>query len=165
MAYRPGLPTEQIEDANKISADGRVFLYEMEMAGTAALIRVRNGPQVTWNSMTFEELGVTVTGKGQSAGEEVFRPKMQVANPEGIFSSYIASGELERSLVREWTVLRTHLDANQPIYSMRLWTVGKILNLNKNLLVMELREIGDGPNFILPGRIFMPPDFSQVSLG
>lgn len=165
MALRPGIPAEQIADANKLEADGRVFLYEMEMAGSGAIIRVRSGPKITWNSMLFEELGISVSGKGQSAGEEVFRPKMQIVNPEGIFSAYIASGELERAIVREWTVLRTHLDTNQPIYSLRIWSVGKILTLNKNMITIELREIGDGPNFILPGRIFMPPEFPQVSLG
>jgi len=161
---RPGVPAEQIADAQKLIADGRCYLYEIEMVN-GAFVRLRDGPPVVWNSMSFEELPITVSGAGQSSGEEVFRPKMQIANPEGVFSAYIESGVLERGYVRQYLVLKTHLDANQPIFSMRLWTVGKIVSLNKNLLVAELRGIGDGPNFVIPGRMFMPPDFPQVSLG
>lgn len=160
---RPNVPVEQQVDAHALKADGRVYLYEVELVG-GGFIRVRNGPDVTWNGMNFENLGVSVTGKGQSTGEEVFRPKMQIVNPEGIFSSYIASGSLERAYVREYAVLRTHLDNDQPIYTMRLWTIGKIVSLNHHLMVAELRELGDGPNFTIPGRVFMPPEFPQTSL-
>lgn len=160
---RPGVPIEQVEDALSLKSDGRVYLYEIELTN-GAFIRLRNGPNVIWNSMEFEGHSISVSGKGQSSTEETFRPKMQVANPEGIFSSYIAAGVLERAYVREYTVLRTHLDTNQPIYTMRMWTVGKVVSLNHHMMVLELRELGDGPNFVIPGRVFIAPEFPQVSL-
>lgn len=89
---------------------------------------------------------------------------MTLANPEGIFSSYAHRKWLDGAEVKRYRVLGQHLDANLNSFLVSTWRVGKVANLSNTMIVLELRSVLDGQNFILPGRAFYPPEFPTVSV-
>ncbi len=156
-------PSSHLQDAQKLSPDGVVNLFEISLKNGTVLY-LKDGDAVTYQGMNFESIAIHVTGLGRTASEENYRPKLAIANPEGIFSLYIQAGHLDNAEVKRYRVLRDDLDANNPVYMTSTWRVAKPVSVNKDMIVLELRTALDGANFVLPGRIFSPPDFPQVSL-
>jgi lambda family phage minor tail protein L len=151
------------EDRVKLEADGIVELYRIDLA-TGGSLFLKADDTVTWQGHEWEGTAIQLTGYTNSSDEEVSRPKLTVANPEGIFSAYVLSGVLEKSLVRQMRVLRTHILADLNIFTQRSWYISQVVSVNKTMVQMELRNPIDGPNFLAPARMFLPPEFPAVSL-
>jgi hypothetical protein len=63
-------------------------------------------------------------------------------------------------------VLYQHLISNAGIYNQRMWKIGRVVQfISGHSITVELRSMSDAPNFQIPGRQFLPPEFPLVSLG
>jgi phage-related protein len=105
-----------------------------------------------------------LTQEGANATGEWKRPKFTLANPDGVWSAFIAQGKLDGAQITRYRVLLSHLIANAGIFQMNTWRISKPLQLNKTLATFELRSPLDGQQFLLPGRAFYPPEYPHVSL-
>lgn len=157
------VPAQHLADAHKLTADAYVDLFHI-ILNTGAHIYLKDKDEVTWQGITWEAIPCQLKGVGQHVSEEVSRPTFMVANPENAFTAYVHSGALNRALVMRLRVLRQHLLTNQNIYRQQTWSVTRIASVDKNGIVMELRDQLDGPNAIIPARMFIPPEFPTVSL-
>lgn len=156
-------PTEHLEDAQKLEADGYVHLYEIELkTGSKLFLKMDN--DVTWQGNTYEGTFITLTGIGKSADEETARPRLTIANPDGIFSPLIRDGELNRAKITRIRVLKAHLDADMNISRRETWRISRPISVNRVRVQFEVRSQLDGQFFLVPGRMFIPPEFPQVSL-
>jgi phage-related protein len=158
------LPISHLEDSVKLEADALVSLWEIQLANSPARIYLRYGPTVTWQSKTFSGSVIVMSGEGDYSGEEVARPTLTFRNPDGAFSNFAATGALERSIVVRYEVLQAHLLANLNIYQRRIWMLSRPTVLTKEQIQVELRGLTDIPNFEVPVRMFMPPEFPFVSV-
>lgn len=157
------VPTEQIADAHKLTADAKVKLFHIILTSGAHLYLKANDDAV-WQGHTWEGIGIKIGESSNSSGEDVSRPQLVVSNQAGAFSYFVVSKALDRATVLVLEVLRRHLDNNQPIYSQKTWTVSRIVSLNTSLITLELRNQLDGPNLIVPARCYLPPEFPTVSI-
>jgi lambda family phage minor tail protein L len=156
-------PSSHVVDANQLQADGIVELWEINLAD-GSVIRVKNNNLVTWRGNDYEAFAIQITGEAQSNDSEVARPTLSIVNPEGAFSPAIHSGQLNKATVVRKRVLYNDLVNNRNVFQQHSWTLSRVLSLNKNLATFQLRSVGDMQFFVIPPRMFTPPDFPQVSL-
>lgn len=155
------------QEALKLEADGYAHLYRIRMfppGASEVIVTIKPEKTVTWQGSTWEEWPVNLTDYRRESSGEVSRPKMTLANPEGIFSTYAHKKWLDNAEVKRYRVLGQHLTANVNSYLLNTWRVGKVATLNPTMIVLELRSVLDGQSFLLPGRAFYPPEFPTVSV-
>lgn len=158
------IPQSHLSDAQKLEAEGKVDLFEIYFVPNGQLYLKNNGT-VTWQNRVYEHLPVGLSGVGDNSDEEESKPQMIVANPDGLFSPFVVTGALDRATVVRKRLLRSHLEANQNIFSQRSWYVNRIAELTHTRITLELTNLSEGPNFMVPARMFIPPLFPVVSLG
>lgn len=163
---RADLPDTQIADAFSLTPDALVFLFKIQLnaAYGGTIICLTGQKEVTWQGMTFESVGVTLTEDGVSTSGEWRRPKFSVVNPDGVFSAFIAQGKMNGATVTRYAVNKADLDADVARYSVNIWRHSKTLAMTKPMVTFELRSPLDGPMFYLPARAFYPPEYPHVSL-
>jgi phage-related protein len=153
-----------LEEAQDLQPNGVLDLFEIKLRNNT-LFRFRNGPELTWQGMFFNQWPCKMSGDVRTAEEEEPRPTLVVANPEGAFTKVVFEGLVENAIVRRYQVLRRHADADLPISVDRMWRVGRIPQLIRGKsITLELKNLTEGPNFKLPVRIMQPPEFPFVSL-
>lgn len=157
------LPAEQIVDAHKLTNDGVVFLYKIQPV-TGGVVYVKADDQVTWQGNTYEGTAIQLSETSRNSDGELSRPTLTIANPLAVYSALVAAGTLDNAVITEKRVLRAHILSNSNIFSVRTWRVRRCPELNKIRVVLELRDSLDGQQFLLPGRMFIPPEFPSVSL-
>lgn len=156
-------PASHREDAQKLTGDGLVDLFEITTT-LNAVIRLKANDTVSWHGVEWEGIGVKLSETGRSSDDETKRPKLEIANYDGLFSAAVASGHLDNALVKRYRVLREDLLSNNLVYQLASWRVRRVTLVNKERVQLELRDQLDGQFFQLPGRMFIPPEFPQVSL-
>lgn len=157
------LTQEHIDDAQLLTADGVVDLFEFTLTDETQLFLKANNA-VTWQGNTYEATAIQLDGVANYSDAETARPKLTVANPEGVFSAIVASGVLDNANVVRRRVLYQNMLLDVPISETQTWRVRRIVSMNREKIVMELRDRTDSQFFLTPGRMFIPPDFPQVSL-
>lgn len=152
-----------LDDAQKLTADGMVELYEIELNPTGMLF-LKIEDEVEWQGRTYEAIGIQMTGTQRSVDGEQSRPKLHVSNPEGRFSALTKTGVLEKALVHRKRVLRKHLDEDTNIFLQQTWYISRVAEITSERISCELRSLSDGQFFTVPSRVFMPPEFPTVTL-
>lgn len=158
-------PVSHLEDALKLTGDGIVYLFEISIPSKNIVFRFKNNDTVTWRGQVYEGIPCQLTGDGQSADEQESRPTLRVYNPVGIFNEPALDGSLYRTIVTRKRVLRQHIDANVNIFSQRMWFVERPKELvSGQYIALDLRAMTEGPNYQIPVRRYMPPEFPLVSI-
>lgn len=67
-------------------------------------------------------------------------------------------------MILRYRVLRKHIDMDVNIFQREMWMVSRVVGLKKEGIQLELRTTIDGPFFVIPARMFMPPEFPTVSM-
>jgi phage-related protein len=158
------VPESHVEDAQKLEADAYVDLFQITLSDKSTKIYLKADNDVTWQGDLYEGTGIQLTGVASYSDGETSRPKLTIYNPEGVYSYIVDQGLLDNANIVRIRVLKEHLDADQPIDRRQQWRVSRVANLRKNAIALELRDMLDGQFFLTPGRMFIPPEFPQVSL-
>lgn len=166
------IPASHIVEAQKLTADGYVDLFEIvydawrndiDYSNNARSYIKDNNP-VLWQNHTYEGIACKIAGVGNSADEQVSRPTFTIMNPDGVFSSLVLQGRLEAALVIRKRVLKQHIDTNVADCITQTWRVSRVASCTNENITLELRDQLDGQTFVVPARMFIPPEFPFVSL-
>lgn len=158
------VPAAQMEDATQLEADAYIHLFEITLVDNSAKLYLKMDNDVTWQGNFFQGTGIKVTGVAQYADDEVARPGLMLYNPERVFSSLVEQGLLEGASVIRYRILKQHLDADLPVYRRQKWKISRVASLRGDIITCEMRDMLDGQAFVVPGRMFIPPEFPTVSL-
>ena len=159
------LPTSHVEESLKLTSDGLVDLFKINIKNTSTFICFTTREPIKWDGDNYESVFCRLDGDSQNSDGQEVRPTLTIQNPEGVFTPYLLNGTLDLSLVTRYRVLRTHLEANIKISQRRLWYVSAVTNIiSGQSFTLNLRNMSEGPTFWLPARTFSPPDFPSVSL-
>lgn len=124
-----------------------------------------NHPIITWQGISYENFPHDFNGYNiQSTGEQS-RPKLQIANPNSVFSSLILSGSLRQAQLIRYLVLRKDLLEDNNIFLRNKWLVSKVMNITRDTVSFELRSVLDGVRYNLPARQYISPEFPATSMG
>lgn len=155
-------PISHAEDALKMTSDREVYLWEITLRDNTKVF-IRNGPKVTWQNKTYENLPITLSGEEMSADDRTNRPSLKVFNPKKIFGPMAHQGKFELATVVRRTILQQALLVNSPVCVTKVWIIGQITSCTARTLDVQLRSPTDGPNMNVPHRFYGPPDFPSVS--
>lgn len=158
------VPLSHIQDSKKLEADAYMDLFEILLSDNSARIFLKMNKTMSWQGNVYEGTGIKIEGVATYADEQTSRPKLSIFNPEGVFSSLVDNGTLDNARIFRIRVLKEHLAADLPIYRRQQWRVRRVASLKTPYIILELRDMLDGQNFLTPGRMFLPPDFKAVSL-
>lgn len=157
------LPESHIVENEKLEAQAYVDLFQLEFRGGGTFYMKTNS-DITWQGDDYTGWALQLDDIAQYASEERSRPTFTVANPEGIFSTFIQDGSFDRAELRRYRILKQHIESDSNVYQLRSFLLWKPKLNNQNIISVELRTPSDGQQFNLPARRFMPPEFSYVSL-
>lgn len=157
------IPVSHIQEGQKLVADGRVTLYRIVLLSNET-IYLKSENSVTWQGNLYEGLAISITGGERNVTGQSNRPTMTIVNPDGIFSPLVAQGLLDRATVTRYRVLHQHLLADLPLAQRQSWVVNRVASLNSQQVGLELRDLTDGPQFLVPAGQFIPPTYPLVSL-
>lgn len=166
------VPAPHVEEGLKLTADAEVQLWEIALKnvpdGGSAVIRFRDGPMgytTTWFGKTFDHMSVRISGEGKSSEGEKSRPTLRLLNPLGLFNAPAFGGQFDGAIIQRFIVLRQHLEANMPISNNEMWYISRPKELISGQTVsFELRSISDGPDQLIPARMYIPPEFPFVTI-
>lgn len=167
------VPSSHVDEGLKLTADGEVILYEINLMnvpdGASAVLRFRDGPMgssTQWNGKTWDHLAVQFSGYARSSEEEKSRPTLRLMNPVGIFNEAAFQGRFDGALLQRYTVLRSHLERGVVISNNEMYFIGRVKDLiSGQSISFELRSLSDGPDQLIPARMFLPSEgFPFVTL-
>lgn len=162
----PTKVADHVQEAVSLEAQGYAHLVSVRMSPPGqpeVMYTLTPQKTVVWQGYTWENYGVGITEYKRDASGEVNRPKLTLFNPNGIFSAFVHNRWMDGAEVVRYRVLKNHLSANINSYLRHTWRVGKVVSLNKTMVVCELRGVLDWQFFVLPGRAYYPPEFPSVS--
>lgn len=158
------IPAQHVAENLKLeAADAYVDLMELYLVPSGQ-VYFKNSDTVTWQTKTYEGLAFKMSGVSKAADEQESRPTLTIVNPEALFSIAVEAGQLERATVIQRRIRRSDLDANNNVAQVRTWFVTRVAQLSDEMIAVELRDLTDGPNFLVPARMFLPPEWPVVSL-
>lgn len=160
------VPVSHVEEGLKLTADGEVVLYEINLLnvpeGGTAVVRFRDGPMgstTQWDGKTWEHLAVQFSGWQRSSENEKNRPTLRLMNPLGLFNEAAFNGMFDGALLQRYTVLRDHLERGIVISNNEMWFIGRVKDLiSGQSISFELRALSDGPDQLVPARMFLPSE-------
>lgn len=166
------VPAAHVDEGLKLTADGEVVFYEIALKnvpdGGTAVVRFRDGVMgqtTSWNNRVWEHLACQFSGYQRSAEEEKNRPMLRLMNPLGLFNDAAFNKRFDGSILQKFTVLRRHVEANIPVSNNEIYFIGRVKDLvSGQSISFELRSLSDGPEQLIPARMFIPPDFNFVTL-
>ena len=162
---RTDIPISQVFDAHELESRGLREFYRIEfLTPDSTTLYLTPHNRIHWLDNVWEFLPCKLTDNAQNSSGEQSRPKFSAVNPDGLFSLWIENGYAEGAIVTRYRALLTDIDAGVAAYTKALWVISKVVSLNKDMVVFELRSTLDGANYQLPARSFYPPEFSHVSL-
>lgn len=160
-------PNAHLVEAQKLTSDALVDLFEVFLVGApnGTYVRFTNGKTVTWQSKTYEALGCKFSTVSRTAEPERSRPTLTVINPLGIFNSYAFKGYFEQATVIRKRVLLQHITSNTALSDDTYFYISKVKEMIADQSIsFELRALSDGPDLMIPARVFIPPAFPFVTL-
>jgi len=157
-------PIQHVADSKKLQGDAYIDLFEITLSDNVTHLYFKMDNTVYWQGNKWEGTVVKLEGVSKTADDEVSRPKLSLVNPAGVYTSLVDKGLLENANIKRIRVLKEHIDDNVPVFRTEQWKVSRVATVRRDYVVLELRGMLDGQNFMAPGRMFIPPDFPTVSL-
>lgn len=158
------IPSEHVEDSKELEMDAYVDLFEITLADKVSKIYMKDNNTVTWRGNKYEGTGIKLTGVASYADDQVSRPELSLFNPNGVYSYLVDKELLDNARISRIRLLKQHLDGDIPVFRKQSWRVSRISSLRKDSIKLQLRDSLDGQFFLTPARMFIPPEFPQVSL-
>lgn len=150
-------PTSHLVQAEKLTADALIDLYEIQITDPVAYVRFTNQPTLTWQGNTFEFLPCIMSGDKKSTDGQQSRPGLKIVNPEGLFNPFVFAGKLDKARVIRKRVLKEHVETNTNIFEQRLWYISRVKSIVAGQFIeFELRMMTDGAAFQIPARMYTP---------
>lgn len=160
---RSNVPNSIRDSAQDLAPDAIVSLFRMTLSDST-LIYFTPHKELIWQTNTYAEIPCSLSQMEMDAQGRANRPKFTFVNPGGVFTSAIQQGKMNNAELIRYRLLKADLDANLDYAITEKFFVSKIMSLNKDMCVVELRDVLDGHMFKLPARAYYPPEFPHVSI-
>lgn len=164
---RVDLPDAHIRQAMSLEAEGYVLLVEITMrdpAGGFVTLNMSQTVERVWQGKTWQGWPFAISETGVNSTGETVRPKISIANLQGLWSRYVHQRYADNAIVKKYKVLKSAVDANTNEFELNSWRWSKTLSLGKDLVVGELRTALDGQTFRIPADTYRPPEYPTVSV-
>lgn len=160
---RENIPANIVSDAQELTPRALVSLFKVALSSGAAFY-LSPFKAVTWQGNLYEDVPCHMADLGQEVDGKLARPKFSFANPEGIFTSSVYNGLMDNAMITRIRLLKEDLEADNDFKITERFRVSKVLTVSRTVISVEMRDVLDGPNFQMPSRTYMPPEFPHVKI-
>jgi hypothetical protein len=161
------IPNTQIVDAQKLTADAEIDLYELTPKGSSGRIYFKNDNTLTWRGNEYLGLPIQFTGENFNAEGQPVQPQLTIGQPDidlSFFKGLIFEGSLDDAKIERHTLLLDHVLGNQDIKRTRVYRVKRVDNYGASQIVLALAVFSVAGPTHMPFRQFIPPAFPFVRL-
>lgn len=160
------IPQSHIEDAHKLTADGRVMLYQlMPLAG--GTIFMKSGIDYKYLDDLYEGLPVQVSGEKWSSDTSTPTPRM-VIGQENVdllpFKGLINDGYLDGAKIVRYEVLLEDMLNQVDAKRVTNFRVKRVEGYSRTKVTLQLSTFTGAINQSYPFRQYTPPAFPWVEL-
>lgn len=148
-------------EALSLNPNPLVSLFSILLVDGTFIPLTQRGP-LTFQGITYIQYNLSLSGEASNSSGEKTRPRLTLVNPDGVLSVLARSNKLEGAKVVRNLVLAG--DNGFDLVQVDLWFLFQVTALNRQLVEVELRGIGDFPQTLIPPRKYYPPEFNHVSL-
>jgi lambda family phage minor tail protein L len=159
------IPSGHIQDAQKLTADAEIDLFELTPAGGGGTVYFKADNDLTWQGQTYEGLPITLNGIKKSSDGSALMPKLTLGDGSidlSPFKPLAYDGYLDGATVVHKKVLLDNAKANLPVYEKWTYRVKRVPSYNRLLIELQLATASDALGFTLPFRQYFPPAFPAV---
>lgn len=159
------IPIEHIEDAQKLTADAEIDLFELTPVGAAGTIYFKGDNNADWQGHTYEGLPIVFTGFKKSADGGALLPKLTVGDGSvdlSPFKPLVFDGHLDGGRLKHIHLLLDNLVNNRNIKEVRYYRVKRVPSYSRFTIELQLATASDALGFTLPYRQYFPPAFPAV---
>jgi phage-related protein len=155
--------TSLTDSVYALEPDAQLELFKLTLFNNSVMYFSKDVER-TWLGNTYAEVPCHMTAVAQTTDGSKNRPKFTFANPGGVFSSSVMTGELDNAVLERQQIMLSDLQADYDIAIRVSFRITKILSLTKDACSVELKSALDGHSFMLPARSYYPPEFTHVKL-
>ena len=161
----PSIPASHIEDAHKLDADGKIWLFELTPSIGSGTLRFKNDNDVTWLGHEFTGIPLTLDGETQSSQGSPPQPTLVIGQQDidlSAFKPLIWSGGLDNARIVRYKILVTDLLANNDIKETQVFRVKRVDGYSSTQIKLTLAVFSPSGPSSLPFRQYVPPAFPFV---
>lgn len=159
------IPQSHVEDALKLTGDGKVSLFEMTPTSGGTLYFTPDSP-VTWRDNDYEGIPCAVTGEEMST-EKSPTPRLTIGQ-ENLdllpFKGLINDGHLDGATLVRKEVLVDDLLNNRNVFRRTVWRIKRPDSYSRSKISLVLATYSTAHNQTVPFRQYLPPAFPWVDL-
>jgi phage-related protein len=163
----PNIPASHIVDAHKLTADGRIDLFEMTPAGSTGILRFKADNDVEWRGNAYTGLPVTLSGEDKSATNGSAQPRMIIGQPNinlSFFKPLVYDEGFDGATIVKISILLADVLANNLIRQQTFYRVKRVESYSRTQINLILATLSDSLSFSMPFRQYFPPDFPAVQI-
>ena len=161
------IPIEQVQDAQSMSADAEIDLYELTPAGGGTLFCFKNDNEVEWQGNTYYGLPLQFSGESFNSEGSNSQPQLTIGQPDidlSAFKGLVYDDALDGAEIKKHTVLLAHVIGNQNIKRTRIYRVKRVVDYSASQIVLALAAFSPAGATKLPHRQYIPPAFPFVRI-
>jgi len=153
---------EHLGPALELEAEKPCDLWEIVLR-SGARIYLRDGQTCEWQGHTYEAVSIKLSGEADYSDDQMARPVLALFDRDRSIGPFASQGLLDLATVYRRQVFQSHITADLPIFTQRLWVLGRVVSVANQQLQVELRSPHDMPDHQIPPRMYLPPEFPFVS--
>lgn len=161
------IPSQHIDDSQKLIADGMVTLFEITPAGSTGVIRVKSDDTVTWQGFEYTGIPIAITGEKRQSDSGLANPRLTVGQDNidiSLLKPLVFDGSLDNARIKKITVLSENLKNNLNVKEEVLYRVKRVESYTRTRISLILATYSDSLGFELPYKSYESPDFPAVLL-
>lgn len=161
------IPSQHVADSHKLTADGRVELFELTPSGTAGTIFFKADNDYTYRTNEYTGIPVSITGEKKSSDVGLTMPRMIIGQPDidiSLFKPLVYDGYLDNAVIIRRAVLLDDMLNHRPIWELTTYRVKRVEEYGRTKIQMQLATRSDSLGFSMPYRTFVPPAYPSVQM-
>lgn len=162
----PAAPVNHVQDAQKLTADAKIPLYQM-LPASGGTVYFKPDNDITWLGQLYEGLPCELSGEKYSADVSTPTPRLSIGQEQVDllpFKGLIHDGMLDGAKIIRHKVLLADLLANNNVKETTEFRVKRIENYNRNQIILVLSTYSGASNQTFPHRQYTPPAFPWVRI-
>ena len=162
------IPTANVQEAQKLSADAEIDLYQLTPLDGSGVIYFKADAPLTWIGQLYVGLPLTVSGEQDSSDQPTEQPKMVIGQPNidlSVFKPLIYDGGLDGAVILRLRGLLGNFMAGLNLVETKTFRVKRVDGYSRSRIELTLAPSSDALDFTLPNRTYIPPDFPAIYYG
>lgn len=160
------IPSSQITDAHKLTADAEIDLFELTPSTGTGQIYFKSDDTITWQGNVYNGVPLTFSGDAKSTQGSSSQPRLVIGQENvdlSAFKPLIFDGTIDGATILRSRILLDDLVNNRLIRAVYYYRVRRIESYSRTSINLQLATWSGSMGFSMPFRQYLPPAYPAVS--